>query len=325
MTARRTASSAAILAPLLLAACEPASAPAMLGTLERDRLELIAQAQEEIKTMHVREGARVAQGDTLVELDSTAIDAQLAQARARASEARARLAELEHGPRAEQIAAARAQLAEDEARVVVETKEYDRQLDLVKRKLVSQSNVDRQRAARDGAIAARRRSAAQLEELETGTRSEQVDQARENVASSDAAVQSLEIDAARLVIRAPRKGFIDALPYKLGERPPQGAPVVVMLADDAPYARVYLPEPLFSQMHVGDDVSVQIDGADHAYAGRVRFLSAQAAFTPYYALTQRDRSRLSYLMEVTLTEPAAKELPTGVPVEVRTPAIGGGR
>jgi HlyD family secretion protein len=232
-------------------------------------------------------GARVAQGDTLVELDSTAIDAQLAQARARASEARARLAELEHGPRAEQIAAARAQLAEDEARVVVETKEYDRQLDLVKRKLVSQSNVDRQRAARDGAIAARRRSAAQLEELETGTRSEQVDQARENVASSDAAVQSLEIDAARLVIRAPRKGFIDALPYKLGERPPQGAPVVVMLADDAPYARVYLPEPLFSQMHVGDDVSVQIDGADHAYAGRVRFLSAQAAFTPYYALTQR--------------------------------------
>ena len=57
----------------------------------------------------------------------------------------------------------------------------------------------------------------------------------------------------------------------------------------------------------------------------VRFLSAQAAFTPYYALTQRDRSRLSYLMEVTLTEPAAKELPTGVPVEVRTPAIGGGR
>jgi len=325
MTARRTASIAAILAPLFLAACEPASAPAMLGTLERDRLELIAQAQEEIKTMHVREGGRVAQGDTLVELDSTAIDAQLAQARARASEARARLAELEHGPRAEQIAAARAQLAEDEARVVVETKEYDRQLDLVKRKLVSQSNVDRQRAARDGAIAARRRSAAQLEELETGTRSEQVDQARENVASSDAAVQSLEIDAARLVIQAPRNGFIDALPYKLGERPPQGAPVVVMLADDAPYARVYLPEPLFSQMHVGDDVSVQIDGADHAYAGRVRFLSAQAAFTPYYALTQRDRSRLSYLMEVTLTEPAAKELPTGVPVEVRTPAIGGGR
>ena len=98
-----------------------------------------------------------------------------------------------------------------------------------------------------------------------------------------------------------------------------------MLADDAPYARVYLPEPLFSQMHVGDDVSVHIDGADQAYAGRVRFLSAQAAFTPYYALTQKDRSRLSYLMEVTLTEESAKELPTGVPVEVRTPAIGGGK
>src|SRR5262245_55372437 len=147
MTARRTASIAAILAPLVLAACERTSAPALLGTLERDRLELIAQAQEEIKSMSVREGARVAQGDTLVELDSSAIDAQLAQARAKASEARARLAELEHGPRAEQIAAARADLAEDDARVLVETKEYERQQDLVKRKLTSQSNADRQRAA----------------------------------------------------------------------------------------------------------------------------------------------------------------------------------
>jgi HlyD family secretion protein len=324
MTARWPTSTA-ILTMLLATACDRAAPPAMLGTLERDRLELIAQAQEEIRVMHVREGARVAQGDTLVELDSTAIDAQLAQARARASEARSRLAELEHGPRAEQIAAARAQLAEDEAHVVVESKEYERQLDLVKRKLVSQSNVDRQRAARDAALAARRQAAAQLEELETGTRSEQIDQARDNGASSDAAVQALEIDASRLVIRAPRNGFIDALPYKLGERPPQGAPVVVMLADDAPYARVYLPEPMFSQMHVGDGVTVHIDGDAHVYAGRVRFLSAQAAFTPYYALTQKDRSRLSYLMEVTLTEESAKELPTGVPVEVRTPAIGGGK
>jgi HlyD family secretion protein len=324
MTARRTASTA-ILAMLLATACDSSAPPAMLGTLERDRLELIAQAQEEIMSMHVREGARVAQGDTLVELDSTAIDAQLAQARAQASEARARLAELEHGPRAEQIAAARADLAENDARVLVETKEYERQQDLVKRKLTSQSNADRQRAARDSAIAARRAAASRLEELVTGTRSEQIDQAREAVASSDAAVQALEIDAARLVIQAPRNGFIDALPYKLGERPPQGAPVVVMLADDAPYARVYLPEPMFSQMHVGDGVTVHVDGDAHTYAGRVRFLSAQAAFTPYYALTQKDRSRLSYLMEVTLTEESARELPTGVPVEVRAAGNGAGK
>jgi HlyD family secretion protein len=112
------------------------------------------------------------------------------------------------------------------------------------------------------------------------------------------------------------------LPYELGERPPRGAPVVVLLADDAPYARVYLPEPLRTQITVGSAVEVHVDGAGRAYAGRVRFVSAQAAFTPYYALTQKDRSRLSYLTEVTLTEPAAQALPSGTPVEVRTSAAG---
>jgi HlyD family secretion protein len=48
----------------------------------------------------------------------------------------------------------------------------------------------------------------------------------------------------------------------------------------------------------------------------VRYISAQAAFTPYFALTQKDRSHLSYLAEITLAGPAAAELPAGIPVEV---------
>ena len=36
---------------------------------------------------------------------------------------------------------------------------------------------------------------------------------------------------------------------------------------------------------------------------------------------QRDRSRLSYLAEVVLTDPAAAVLPTGIPVEVDFPAL----
>src|SRR5262245_13297411 len=311
---------AALLVGLLgLAACERNPNPAMLGTLERDRLGLIADAQEQIVQQHVKEGAHVAAGDVLIELDQAASDARLAQARAQASEARARLDELVNGTRSEQIRAARAQLAADDAQVLVEAKEYDRQADLVKRNPTSQSAVDRQKALRDAAIASQRSSAAHLDELVNGTRSEQIDQARQAVASSDATVQSLEIDADRLIVRAPRPGIVDAVPFKLGERPPRGATVIVLLADDAPYARVYVPEPLRAQVTVGTDVSVHVDGTAQEYAGRVRFVSADAAFTPYYALTQKDRSRLSYLAEVTLTDTAAQQLPTGIPVEVHAP------
>ena len=34
------------------------------------------------------------------------------------------------------------------------------------------------------------------------------------------------------------------------------------------------------------------------------------------ALSQRDRSRLSYLAEVVVSDPRARPLPTGIPVEV---------
>jgi HlyD family secretion protein len=50
--------------------------------------------------------------------------------------------------------------------------------------------------------------------------------------------------------------------------------------------------------------------------GTVRFVAGEASFTPYYALTQRDRGRLSYVAEVDLTDAAAQALPVGVPLEV---------
>ena len=59
-----------------------------------------------------------------------------------------------------------------------------------------------------------------------------------------------------------------------------------------------------------------MDGEAHRFGGTVRYVSAEASFTPYYALTQKDRSRLSYLAEVTLDDPRAADLPTGVPVQV---------
>jgi HlyD family secretion protein len=62
---------------------------------------------------------------------------------------------------------------------------------------------------------------------------------------------------------------------------------------------------------------VRIAGLDGDFAGRVRTLAHDAAFTPYYALTQHDRGRLCYLAEVELSGPDLDGLPIGVPVEVR--------
>jgi len=81
-----------------------------------------------------------------------------------------------------------------------------------------------------------------------------------------------------------------------------------------------VPEPLRTAFVAGTRVEAAVDGQPQRIKGTVRYVSAEAAFTPYYALTQKDRSRLAYLAEVTLDDAAAAALPAGVPIQVFVPA-----
>lgn len=289
---------------------------ALLGTLERDRVELVAEGQETILSVAAREGDTVKAGQILVQLDTASAAARLDQARANATQVERRHAENLAGTRKEQIAQARAVSDGAAARLLAESKEYDRIEKLVAQKLLPANALDRQRAARDSAIADDRAARDRLAELVSGTRPEVVEQSAAALAAARAQVAELELSLDRYTVRAPRDGAVDALPYKLGERPPKGAPVVVMLAAGAPYARVFVPEPQRTTVSPGSLATVRIDGSDRNWAASVRYVSAEAAFTPYYALNERQRSRLAYLAEVTLTDPEAAALPTGIPVEV---------
>ena len=63
------------------------------------------------------------------------------------------------------------------------------------------------------------------------------------------------------------------------------------------------------------------DGQPSTYPGTVRWISTDASFTPYFALTEHDRSRLSYVAEVDI--PAAGELPVGIPLVASVPGGAG--
>jgi HlyD family secretion protein len=310
-------SNLAVIVVLALGGCgAEQSSDVALGTLERDRLELPAEAHEPVIEILVGEGEHVSAGQVLLRLDSVNGTAQVANLKAQASEAQHRLDELIKGPRAEEILEARANLAGAQAQHEHDSKEYERIRELVPRKLASQSSLDQQRAARDNADAAQRAAQAKLTLLLKGTRIEDLDQARDALAQAQAQLQQAETSAQRLTVRAPRAGVVEALPYKLGDRPPAGSPVVVMIADGTTYARVYVPEPLRVHVQAGTPASARVDGEEQPFAATVRFISNEASFTPYFALSQKDRSRLSYLAHVDLTEPRSANLPVGIPVEV---------
>ncbi|MBL8297142.1 MAG: HlyD family efflux transporter periplasmic adaptor subunit [Rhodanobacteraceae bacterium] len=312
-----------LLALLSSSGCEHDPTPPLLGTLEWDRIAVQAEAAEAVIAIAAKEGDHVTPGQLLLQLDPRRADAQLAQAEAELRRAQAALSELQHGTRSEALAVARASLSRAEIVSRDAQRERERAAELRRQGLVAQAELDRRDTALKSAHADLGAAKARLLELSNGTRVEQLDQADAAVAAAQARVEELRLARARLDVRAPQAGRIDALPYKLGDQPPRGATVVSLLAGEAPYARLFVPAPRRAALQPGQRLDIRISGIATAYPALLRSVRSEAAFTPYYALSGDDANRLSFRAEAVLQDctgpgcanaPRTGELPAGLPL-----------
>lgn len=242
------------------------------GSVERTLVEVSSPHAETLVEVAVRRGARVARGDLLARLDPTLAHADLAAAEAGVLRARARLAVAEH--------------------------DHRRAVELRKREVASEQQLERARLALDEARAL----------------------LREAVAREHAARKRLD----DTILLAPVDGTVDQLPFDLGERVPAGAVVAVLLADEAPFVRVWIPETAAASLAPGTPAQIHVDGIDRALRGRVLDVAREPEYTPHFALTERERVHLVYEARVAV-EDAPPELRPGLPAEVRLPRPGAPR
>jgi HlyD family secretion protein len=193
--------------------------------------------------------------------------------------------------------------------------EIARTRELHARGLASPDSLDRAQVALDTAQSNLKLRLAQLEELLSGTTVEELEQAEQAVKQAAAQRDGAKVSLDRHVIQSPVSGIAESRLFELGERPTPGQPLVIVLGGEQPYARVYVPERLRVHVAAGDKATVFVDGLDTPVQGRVRWVASEAAFTPYYALTERDRGRLSYVAKIDFDN-GDRRLPDGVPVEV---------
>ncbi len=303
---------------VMLSACDKVDNTFMVGTLERDRIEISVESNEAIIAIHAQDGQMLKTGDLILEQDPARLEQVLAQQLALRDQVAARLAELQRGPRAELIREARAQLTSTQATAKNTAANLVRAEEVFARDLSDQSTLDLAKTRWQTATAAEQAASESLDRLSNGTTVEELQQAIAALGVAQAGVSRIQLDIARLKIYAPVDGMLDKRLYQLGERPQAGATVGVMLDSARTFARIYVPEPLRSSVLPGAKLVVRVDGNNHSITGTVRWVSTDASFTPFFALTEHDRSRLSYLAEVDL--PAAASLPAGVPLEVDFPA-----
>lgn len=144
------------------------------------------------------------------------------------------------------------------------------------------------------------------------------DEALSMVAEKEARIAQAKKRLEDLTIRSRAPGVVDQLPYEAGERVPAGGVVAVVIADDNPWVRVWLPARAVARVNIGQEAKVKVEGLDPWFDAKVEHVSREAEFTPHYALTERESAHLVYETRVRLTNPK-RDLPPGIPARVRIP------
>ena len=223
-----------------------------------------------LKEIYVDEGDSVAAGTVLAEVDTEHLDIQRRQLVARRAQAVAKLDEMVSGPRAEDIAAARARVDSFQAQVELLELQTARHKRLVAARATSQNEYEEYTFGLRARTAQHNEAQHHLEELLNGTRKEQIEAQRAVVAELDAMIADIDVDLRKSTLRAPFDGTIAQRSADDGTVVEAGEPVFRLVEDQVLEAWIGLPVHAAQELHAKSSQRVRINGQyfDATVSGR---------------------------------------------------------
>ena len=199
------------------------------GYAEAELVYVSAAAAGTLRQVAVQRGDAVRQGQPLFELDTEAEALGLAGAAARRQQAEKQAADLSKGRRPEEISAIDAQIAQARAALTASAAALQRQQRLVEQGFVSALRLDELKAARDADQARLSELQAQRALALQASRSDQVAAAAAAAqgAAADAELARWHEDQRRR--QAPQDAQVYDVLYRAGEWVGAGTPVVALL------------------------------------------------------------------------------------------------
>ena len=273
------------------------------GHIEATEIRLAAKVGGRLLEAPFEEGNPIKAGELVARLETVDAEHQLAQARAKAEAADAQLRLLLAGSRAEDLRRAEDQMAQAQAELDAARRDLDRLSGLADRGSATEKSRDdaatRMEIAERAVAAAR----AQLDKLVAGPRRQEIEAARAQRASAEAMVAAVEQQITDATVLAPTDGVVTTRVAEPGEILPPGATIAVLTDLARPWLTVWIDEPSLSQVILGQQVTVLVDGSDRTFEGTVSFISPVAEFTPKNVQTPDERAKLVFRVKVQLANP----------------------
>ncbi|WP_127077602.1 secretion protein HlyD [Rhodomicrobium lacus] len=290
------------------------------GNVEVRQVNLGFKVAGRIETLAVDEGDRVRTGQTLASLEKIYFRETLAQMRAQADQAAANYAKLKAGYRVEEIAQARAAVAEREATLANATITRKRAESLLKTPAGSQKVFDDTQAAERQAEAQLNSAREALRLQEAGYRKEDIVYAKAQLDERNAVIATIERQLADADLIAPGDGTVLSRVREVGAIVQAGETVFVVSLTNPVWVRTYVTEPDLGRIRPGMPVTVHTDTpGGKVYRGKIGFISTAAEFTPKTVQTDELRTSLVYRLRV-VVDGNDEELRQGMPVTVELAA-----
>ncbi len=300
---------------VLLSSCgEDTQNGKLQGYAEGRQLNLAPRSAGILTTLNVTEGNQVQAGAALFAVDSERAQAQLDEAIAGEAAAQAQLLNLQKGGRPEEIRAAEETLREAEAAFKLAEQTYSRTKNLVDRGVLSTARLDQDRATLDGTRARVTEAQSRLEIIQLPARSDVIEAAMREVEARKSAIVRAETELRDRSIIAPTSGRIEVIYRRVGEIAGPSQPVLGLLPPDQTRIRFFVPELMLSQVQHGGRVNLNCDNCASGLMGEIVFISDQAEFTPPVIFSEKDRTKLVYLVEARPDDP--ENFLNGQPVDV---------
>jgi len=291
----------------------------LYGNVDLRQVDLPFYGNERIATVLVQEGDLVHRGDVLAQLDTNRLIPEVAQAEANVAAQRAVVERMHNGNRPEEIAEARANLADADADAVKSRRVYERMKVLLAKNIISKQDFDSAKATSQEADAKVDQNRKALQLAVKGPRREDIDQAEAQLQANEAQLALLQQQLADAQLVAPLDGVIRSRLMEPGEMASPDKPVFSIAITEPKWIRTYVSETELGWILPGMSASIAVDSfPNKRFPGWIGFISPVAEFTPKSVETPELRTSLVYEVRVFVKDPT-DALRLGMPATVYVP------
>jgi HlyD family secretion protein len=288
------------------------------GNVDIREVELGFRVAGRIGTMAAEEGDKVRAGQLLASLDTASLQSRVGEAEAKVEQARAQLARLRSGNRAQDIGQGRARVAAAAAVARNAERDVARRRGLVATGAISRDLWEQSIADRDRAAAQLAEARQALSWLESGSRREDVAAAEAALRAAEAARRSASTDLGDTRLEASTNATVVTRAREPGAIVAPGETVYTLSIDRPLRVRAYVAESDLSRISPGMAVELGADGNPRTYHGTIGYIAPRAEFTPKSVETEDLRTDLVYRLRIVVRDPD-DALRQGQPVTVRVP------